>query len=47
MFLGESKSKKTLFGLAKVDVFRNYQDYLQQNSTTQMLSQRILWTTVS
>ncbi len=30
MFLGERKS--TLFGLLKVDAFRNHSDYLQQNS---------------
>ncbi len=30
MFLGESKS--TLFGLLKVDAFRNHWDYLQQKS---------------
>ncbi len=30
MFLGESKC--TLFGLPKVDAFRNHYDYLQQNS---------------
>ncbi len=30
MFLG--KSKGTLFGLQKVDTFRNHYDYLQQNS---------------
>ncbi len=30
MFLCESKS--TLFGLPKVDAFRNHKDYLKQNS---------------
>ncbi len=45
VFLVESKS--SLFGLQKVDAFRNHYDYLQQNSTTQMLSQCILWMTVS
>ncbi len=30
------RKQSTLFGLPKVDAFRNYYDYLQQNSTTRM-----------
>ncbi len=41
------KNKSTLFGLQKVNAFKENEDYLQQNSTTQMLLQCILWTTVS
>ncbi len=39
MFLCESKS--TLFGLPKVDAFRNYYDYLQQNSNAQYLKNNV------